>query len=260
MPPVDALVLAGSRQGAADPMAVAAGVSHKALIPVGGVPMVARVVDALRASGRVGRIAIAIEDAAVLDGVVTLDGTEVFALPAADGPSRSVGLTLDRLGTPLLVTTADHALLRPAWIGHFLDHLPAGADVAAGLARRETILAALPDTQRTYLRFADRSVSGCNLFHLATPRARGAVDLWQRLEALRKQPLRMAGAIGFATLLRYATRTLTLSGALARLGRKAGASLAAVDMPFGLAAVDVDKPADLVLAERLLRDEVRRSS
>ncbi|MFC7554928.1 hypothetical protein ACFQU7_25930 [Pseudoroseomonas wenyumeiae] len=47
---VTALVLAGSRAGAADPMAMAAGVSHKALLPVGGVPMLARVLEALRDS------------------------------------------------------------------------------------------------------------------------------------------------------------------------------------------------------------------
>ena len=34
-----ALVLAGSR-GAADPVAQAAGVAHKALAPVGGIPMI----------------------------------------------------------------------------------------------------------------------------------------------------------------------------------------------------------------------------
>ena len=36
------------------------------------------------------------------------------------------------------------------------------------------------------------------------------------------------------------------------LGRRAGASLAAVELPFARAAVDVDKPADLALVETLL--------
>ena len=58
---ITAVILAGSRAGAADPMASAAGVSHKALLPVAGVPMLARVADALRASPAVGRIAVMIE-------------------------------------------------------------------------------------------------------------------------------------------------------------------------------------------------------
>ena len=44
---VTALVLAGQRRGT-DPMAAAAGLSHKALLPVAGVPMLLRVLAALR--------------------------------------------------------------------------------------------------------------------------------------------------------------------------------------------------------------------
>jgi GTP:adenosylcobinamide-phosphate guanylyltransferase len=52
---MDAIVLAGDR-GPHDPVAVAAGVAAKCLTPIGGSPMVTRVVRALNASGRVGRI------------------------------------------------------------------------------------------------------------------------------------------------------------------------------------------------------------
>ena len=55
-----ALVLAGVRPGG-DPLAEFAGVSHKALIPIGGVAMLDRVVDALRASGRIDRIVVSID-------------------------------------------------------------------------------------------------------------------------------------------------------------------------------------------------------
>ena len=44
---MNALILAGSR-GPDDPMARAAGVSHKAMLPVDGVPMLLRVVEAVR--------------------------------------------------------------------------------------------------------------------------------------------------------------------------------------------------------------------
>ena len=40
--------------------------------------------------------------------------------------------------------------------------------------------------------------------------------------------------------------------ALAALGRRTGTRLAAVEMPFAEAAIDVDKPADLALAEAVL--------
>lgn len=246
----NALVLAGSR-GGIDPVAEYAGVADKAMIVVDGATMLARVVDALRRAGA-GRIAVVASAAAVRDHAHAL-GLEV--IDAAAGPSSSAARGLAALGAPLLVTTADHALLRPEWIARFLADVPPHADVAALLARRETILAAVPDTRRTYLRFADGAWSGCNLFYLATARAGAAVALWQRVEQDRKRPWRIVRRLGPRLLLRYLTGRLTLAAALARVGRLAGVDAAMVASPFGLAAVDVDKPSDLDLVRRLCAHE-----
>jgi GTP:adenosylcobinamide-phosphate guanylyltransferase len=242
-----ALVLAGSR-GGADPVADYAGVPAKALIEIGGKTMLARVVGALRTAGAT-RIGVSVTDPAVAAHAATL-GVEV--LPAEAGPSASARSGLVALGTPLLVTTADHALLEPEWITHFLTATPAGTDVTALLAHRDTIEAAVPETQRTYLRFADGGWSGCNLFYLATPKANAALDLWSQVEADRKRPWRIVRRLGTGTLLRYLVGRLTLDQALVRLGAAAGISARAVASPFGLAAVDVDKPADLDLVRRLI--------
>ena len=53
--PLDALVLAG-RRGGDDPLATSRGVSHRALLPVGGVPMLLRVVQALQGAKNIARI------------------------------------------------------------------------------------------------------------------------------------------------------------------------------------------------------------
>ena len=53
-------------------------------------------------------------------------------------------------------------------------------------------------------------------------------------------------------ILGYLLGRLTLDDAVQRLGRKAGVEAAAVRTPYGLAAVDVDKPADLDLVRRLV--------
>lgn len=255
MTAVTALVLAGSR-GAGDPMAVAAGVEHKALIPAGGVPMLVRVVRALAAAPEIGRIVICIEDPGIALGLPEIAAAaagRVAFVPAAGTPSLSVAAALADLGTPLLVTTADHALLLPQWVGHFLAHQPPGADVTAAVARADAVLAAAPGTKRTFLRFADGAVSGCNLFYMGTPAAAGAVALWRQVELHRKRPLRMIRLLGPVALLRFALGRLTLAAALRRFGRLADVRAGIVEMPFGAAAVDVDKPADLELAEALLR-------
>jgi hypothetical protein len=162
-----------------------------------------------------------------------------------------VARALAALGTPLLVTTADHALLMPEWITRFIADAPA-VDVAALLARRPVVEAVAPATQRTWLRFADGAWSGCNLFWLRTPNAAAAIGLWRLVEADRKRPWRIVCRLGPGLLLRYLLGRLTLAAAVHHLGHRAGVEAAVVATPFGLAAIDVDKPADLELVQGLL--------
>jgi GTP:adenosylcobinamide-phosphate guanylyltransferase len=122
----NAVVLAGSR-GGTDPVADHAGVSDKALITIGGRTMLARVIGALHEAG-IGRVAVAANAPAVV-AEAAQQGAEPLA--AAAGPSASTAAALTTLGAPLIVTTADHALLRAEWVRDFVARVPKAADVAA---------------------------------------------------------------------------------------------------------------------------------
>ena len=243
----NALILAGTRPEG-DAVASYAGVAEKALVEICGFTMLARVVTALRAAGA-ARIAVSASTDDVREHAVNL-GTE--PLTAAAGPSSSALDGLARLGVPLLVTTADHALLRPEWIQQLLAEMPCDADIGLLLARRDVIEKAVPETRRTYLRFADGAWSGCNLFFFATPRGGEAVAIWQNMEGDRKKPWRLMRRLGLRFLMRYLAAQLTLDDALERLGTLGRVRIRYVASRDGLAAVDVDKPDDLALARRLL--------
>lgn len=242
-----ALVLAGSR-GEIDAVAAQEGMSDKALVQIGGSTMLSRVTDAVRTAGALSIAVSANAPTVIADA--ELNGAQ--PLPAATGPSGSTADALALLGAPLLVTTADHALLRPEWVRDFIADVPADADIAVLLARRDLIEAAAPGSRRTYLRFADGDWSGCNLFYLATPAASAAVDLWERVERDRKRPWRIVMRLGPGLLLRYLLGRLTLSAAIEALGRRAGIRAAAVPARDGLAAVDVDRPGDLAFVRARL--------
>jgi GTP:adenosylcobinamide-phosphate guanylyltransferase len=245
-----ALVLAGTRAGG-DPLAEYAGVSHKAQIDIGGRTMLHRVVAALAQVPRIGRIVVAIERPELVATLPAV-GKPVSAMPAAAGPSASVAAALATLGTPLLVTTADHALLQSIWIDELLSNAPGDTDVVVALARRAAVSAAAPNTQRTYLRFADDDYSGCNLFLLRAPAAMGVVRLWQEIEADRKRPVRMLRRLGLIYALRYQLGWLTLAQALRRLSELSNARLAFCALADGRSAIDVDKPADLDLVRSMV--------
>ena len=249
MTPFNALVLAGSR-GEVDAVAAYAGVAHKALITLQGKTLLARVVGALRAAGA-ARIAVISSHPDVRGEAMRL-GVDV--IDEASGPSLSVKRGAEVLGTPLLVTTADHALLEGDWVRQFLADIPASVDVAALVAARATVEAAAQGTERTWLKLADGHWSGCNLFWLSNRQSLGVIDLWRRVEAERKRPWRMAQILGPSVLVKYASGQLTLKSAAAQLGRLAGVTAAIVETPYGLASVDVDKVADLDLVRKIVGD------
>jgi hypothetical protein len=124
--------------------------------------------------------------------------------------------------------------------------------VTVALARSDLVLAAAPDTRRTFFRMSDGRFSGCNLFYLGDPSALGVVDIWREVERARKKPIRIIRLLGPLSVARYALGVLSLKTALNRLSRITGARISALEMPFGESAVDVDSPEDLEVAQRLL--------
>ena len=254
---VNALILAGSR-GTHDPIARLAGVSHKALAPIAGRAMLARVIEAVRSSVALNRLVICIDDAILLNADLALNnareaGAFTFVTPGPS-PAASLALALDQIGIerPLLITTADHPLLTGDMIAYFLNHAPKDADLVIGLADAMTIQAAYPDSKRTYYRLGGIGYSGCNLFLARNAKARRVAEFWRQMEGRRKNPLAIAGAIGVIALIRFALGWLSLEGAFAHVSRMTGAQIRPVILPFAEAAIDVDKPADFALVTDIL--------
>lgn len=242
-----ALILAGSRPGG-DPVARAEGLGAKALVDVAGQAMLSRVIAAVREAGA-DRIGVVASDP---DTIALAEAQGCVIIPAASGPSESAARGFAALGAPMLLTTSDHPLLQAQWIEDFRQTVQPTSDVAVLLARRDVVEAAVPQTQRTWLRFADGEWSGCNLFLFRTPAAAAGFALWQAVERERKRPWRIVRRLGPALLLRYLAGRLSLADAVAHLGRKAGVVVEAVATPHGLAAVDVDKVEDLALVRQIL--------
>ncbi len=254
----DALVLAG-RRGSADPLAEVRGETHRALLDVVGVPMLVRVVRALRAAKCIGRISVSIDDPKALEAAPELraleERGEVTQHASLVSPSRSVQDALSRrgLGDRVFVTTADHALLTPTIVDHFASRAEESqADVAVGVVGESVLKAAYPSTTRTYLRLRDGGYSGANLFAFRSRQALRAAEFWVRAEAFRKQPWRLASAFGSKNLLLFALRRLSLEDALERASDVIGCRIRAIPLPFAEAAIDVDRPSDLALVSEIL--------
>ena len=252
-----AILLAGERPGE-NQFAAAHGVRFKALVPVGGEAMLSRTLRTLITSDGIARIVVLAQQP---DAVMAAASAELRAdsriatASGGDGISSSIAAIAGGPAAPfpLLVTTADHALLTPAMVESFLARTE-GVDAAFALVERSVVEARFPTTQRTWLRFSDGDYSGANLFALRTPASRKALDLWSSVEKDRKKAARLMMSFGPLLALRALTRTISLDAALKRLGRRVGLTVRAIRMPFAEAAVDVDKEADLALAETVLAE------
>ena len=241
------LILAGQREGVVDPLCAESGVERKAIIPINGRPMINYVLDALDQADLQSPYHVSGFDAGY-DGRLTQS-------PSAPGPAGSARAALEAgIEYPVLMTTADHALLNKAMLESFLSQARAsGADFCVGLADKTIIQPAYPHVRRTYLKFKDRSVSGCNLFYIARPDGVAAIRFWEKAQHLRKQPVKLAKSLGWGVLFRYVFGRLTLDGAIDYAAKKLGISAAAILIPIAEAAIDVDKPDDRILVEQILK-------
>ena len=246
-----AVVLAGSRPGR-DAFAEQFGTDLKALIPVGGEPMVRRPVRALLESPGIGKILVLSQDPERISQALPDDSRIVLR-----ESQRTIGetiekLILDRLADfPMLVTTADHALLDPQMIAEFIADAE-GADLALGVVEREALLARLPQTKRTWIGFRGGAYSGANLFALGSIKTLAAIEQWRSVEQDRKKGWRVLSALGPAVLLGAALRLRTLDQCVGAVAGRLGMTARALVLSNPLAAVDVDKPVDHTIVEAIL--------
>jgi GTP:adenosylcobinamide-phosphate guanylyltransferase len=259
-----AVVLAGDRTPN-DLLVKAAGVSCKPLIPVAGIPMVLRVVASLEEAREIGSIVLSGPPQAAVDQEEDLrsriaSGTIRWEENQAT-PSSSAYQVLKSLPdqTPVLLTTADHALLTTEIVDYFCSEARnSPGDVVVGLARYAVVMKAYPNTKRTAIRLQDGAYCSCNLFAFLSPRSRDLADFWRKVEKQRKKTLRLLSGFGLTNLLLYLFRRLSLEQSLARISRRLGLTVSAVVMPFPQAAVDVDTIEDWHLVESILAGGAKR--
>ena len=259
--PITAILLAGSRPGV-DPLAERAGVAAKALVPIGGQPMIDRPLRALLAHPRIGKVHILSQTPELFaDHPETrwiASDPRVQLARGGAGIAASLLALIDGGGVPLplLVTTADHVLLDEAMIDSFLAQVE-GGDIGVAMVERRTLFARYPQSRRTWLKFRDGWWSGANIVWIGSRRARPIVALWQDVEQDRKKGWRVVAAFGPLLLIAALLRIYTLSGGIARAGRRFGADARLAAMPQPEACIDADKPEDVALIETILADHSR---
>lgn len=246
-----AVVLAGSRPGR-DRFAEQFGTELKPLIPIAGEPMVRRPVRALLESDTVGKILVVSQSPEAIAAVLPDDPRIELHESRATIAETIETLILSRVAQfPIIVTTADHALLDRQMIDEFIGGA-AGADLALGVVEKQSLLARLPQSKRTWIAFRGGAYSGANLFAFGSIKALAAIEQWRSVEQDRKKGWRVLSALGPALLLGALLRLRTIDQSASAMARRLGMTATVVVLSNPLAAVDVDKPVDHAIVEAIL--------
>ena len=251
-----ALVLAASR-GHLDPLAQAGGVSHKCFIDIAGRPMLQRVVEAVMASPRVRHTIVAIEPDSMAEAkqiLAPLPGAEsIEYVPSRENIGTSVAAVARAELLPLIITTGDNALHTEEMVTFFCDALDGVTeDGALGLTPAAAVLEKYPEGNRAFHRFRDGAFSSCNLYAILTARGLDGARVFNSGGQFGKKPRRLIGAFGLFAFLLYKSRLFTLRTVLKTLSRGIGVRTAPVLMPFAEGPIDVDRPVDWALANRIV--------
>jgi hypothetical protein len=117
-------------------------------------------------------------------------------------------------------------------------------------ATRTTVETRFPDSQRTFTRLRDATVTQADVFILHTDVLTTNQALWEPLIEARKQPWRIARVVGVSTLLKLLFRRLTVAELQKTAARILGAPVSVGFTSHAELAMDVDKPHHVDVVRR----------
>lgn len=253
--PLRVVVLAGQRRGSVNPLAERFGMTHKCLVPLHGKPLISHVLRTLMGHARVASIVVSVERDAFEDIYEIVAGMRghgcVRLAEARDNIADSVLAAAGDWEGSVIVTTADHALLRTNAVDAVADALER-ADAAVAMARRGDVLAAHPEAQRRFYEFSDDAYSNCNLYGLSGQKALHAAEVFREGGQFAKSAMRIVRAFGAINLLLLRFRVVSLATGLGRISRRLGLRIDAVILNDGTQAIDVDNDRTYAVVDELL--------
>ena len=111
------------------------------------------------------------------------------------------------------------------------------------------------EVPHTWAKLRDGTYCGAGLIAIR-PRAFGSLSRFlEQLGAARKSPVRLAGLMGRDVIINYLRGRLTIANCEVRASKLLGLRARAVVLGCPEVAVNVDRPSDVALAERLLARE-----
>jgi GTP:adenosylcobinamide-phosphate guanylyltransferase len=256
---MDAILLAGGMVLPKDKMYHFTRNKPKALIEIGGKPMIQWVVDALNQSEMVGSLFIVgLNDGCGLRSekpVYYLDGGKNLMESLLIGSQKVIELKPD-LGYCLLVS-ADI----PTITGENIEWIIAsanepGIDIFYSVIPHSVMEKRFPKSGRSYLRLRDITICGGDIHVINPHKAVNDKSIWKRIVESRKFLFRQILILGFDILIRMIFRKPTLEEGVKLAGRRLGINGRVIISPYAEIGMDADKPHQIKIIEDYLKNRL----
>jgi GTP:adenosylcobinamide-phosphate guanylyltransferase len=254
---MDAIVTAGGIPLPEDPLYSYTNGDSKAMVDVAGKPMIQWVLDALG-------------DARHVDNVITI-GLSPKSGVACKKPLHYVSnqgrmlsnivagveksLELDPKTEYVLLASSDIPGIKAEMVDWLIETcMQTKEDIYYGVVPRAVMETRYPGSNRTYTKLKDIQLCGADMHITHVSMATEHLDMWEELIGNRKSPLKQAATIGFGTLLRVATRSITLDELVVTVTKRLGITGRPIVWEHAEPGMDVDKPHQL----ELIREDMEK--
>jgi GTP:adenosylcobinamide-phosphate guanylyltransferase len=222
----------------------------KAMLDVAGKPMVQWVLDALGSAKRVENvvlIGLAFEKGVTCSKPLVFMPNQASMIENVLAGVKKV-IEINPSARRVLLVSSDI----PAITANMVDWevettLPTDVNLCYNVVKREVIEARYPGSKRTFTRVKGMQVCGADMNVVSTSVVSMDPEIWEKLVASRKNPLKQAAIIGFDTLILTLLGIITLDEALKKATSRLHMTGRVIICPFAEVAMDVDKPNQLEL-------------
>ena len=252
---MDAVITAGSVPAPDDPLYEYSQGKSKALVDLGGRPMIQWVLDAVAGADRIERVAIVgLDEASGLTSAkpITFLPNEGDMIPNIQAGVRWAAATNPQ-ARYVFLASSDIPAITTEMADWVLSQAEAGDyDLCYSVVEKEVMEKRFPGSKRSYIKVKDAVVCGADLNVVSV---RAVLDiahraLWDKVVESRKNALKQAQLVGFDILWGLVTRRITLAAAEEKVSRRLGIVGRIVRCPYAEVGMDVDKPWQLELLKR----------
>ena len=260
---MDAILTAGGIPLPQDPLYPATLGNAKALVDIGGKPMVQWVLDAL-------------SEAKTIERVIIVGLTEKSNIhckkPMYFVSNRGKMVENIRAGGAKVLEVNPEAEFAvfvssdiPGITGEMVDWvvktaLETPVDITYNLIEREVMEKRYPGCKRTWTKLQDLEVCGGDMNVGRLSLLTDENDIWEKITNTRKNALKQAALIGFGTAARLLFGKLTLKKAEENIMGKLGITGRAIVCPYAEIGMDVDKQFQLELMRADFKKRLKKAS